>query len=372
MTVRDYYEILEVTKEASLEEIKRSYRKLAKKYHPDLNPNNSEAEKKFKEINEAYEVLSDEEKRARYDRYGHDGVNQQGTDFGGFGDIFDDLFDIFGGGFSRGFNNKQRGPERGTDLRYDLKLEFREAVFGVQKEISVKRMEECSECKGTGAKPGTSKTTCKKCKGTGELRYNQQTPFGRFVRVMPCDECNGSGEIIEEKCEHCHGTGKELKSKKIKIDIPAGVDNGNVITLRGEGNIGEKGAPRGDLYIYISVKEDPLFKREGNDLFVTIPITFTEATLGAEIEVPTLEGNENYSLPEGTKSHSIFKLKNKGVPNVRGTGRGDLYFTVEIVIPTNLNEKQKKMLLELSKELGEKYSTPTKKKFFDKVKDAFH
>lgn len=372
--MRDYYEILEVSKSSSQDDIKKAYRKLAKKYHPDLNPDNSEAEQNFKEVNAAYEVLSDEDKRSRYDRFGHAGVDPQagGQGYGGFGDIFDDIFDIFGGGFSRTSSQSRRsGPMKGSDLKQRVTLEFKEAIFGVEKEVQVRRYETCSTCDGTGAKPGTHKHTCSKCNGSGEVRYTQQTPFGQFVQVGVCDQCGGSGEVIEEKCETCAGTGKEIKSKLIKVKVPAGVDDESVISVRGEGNSGEKGGPPGDLYIYISVKSDPIFQRQGNNVFVRVPITYTQATLGGEIEVPTLEGFQSYSIPEGTPSHTRFRLKNIGVPNVRGLGRGDLYFTVEVIIPKDLNEKQKEMLLDFSTEMGEKYKKPQKKGFFEKVKDKF-
>lgn len=371
--MKDYYEILNVSKDASLDEIKAAYRKLAKKYHPDLNPNDKEAEQKFKEINEAYEVLSDPEKRRRYDMFGEAGVNGQGgysQDFTGFGDIFDDIFDMFTGGFGRATHRaRDYGPVKGADLRYDLTLEFEEAVFGAEKEIQIRRSESCSTCNGTGVKPGSSKETCSKCNGSGEIRYAQRTPFGQFVRVATCDMCGGTGEIIKEKCVSCNGTGKVLKNKRIKVKIPAGVDTGSIISVKGEGEAGDRGGPPGDLYVYINVKPHKIFKRKGNDIFLTVPISFTEACLGAEIEVPTLEGIEKFDLPAGTQTGEEFKLKNKGVPNVRGFGRGDLYFKVKIQVPKKLTDRQKELLLELDKEFNNRKQE--KKGFFKKMKDAF-
>lgn len=372
--MKDYYEILNISKDASQNEIKSSYRKLAKKYHPDLNPNDKEAEHKFKEINTAYEVLSNPEKRKKYDMFGEAGVNGQGNysqDFGGFGDIFDDIFDIFGGGFGRTTSQTRRqGPVRGADLRYNLELDFKEAVFGIEKEIQIKKSETCGTCNGSGAKPGSTKETCSKCNGTGEVRYAQQSPFGQFVRVATCDVCDGTGEIIKEKCNTCGGAGKEIKRKKIKVKVPAGVDNGSVISIHGEGEAGDKGGPSGDLYIYITVKEHKVFKRKGNNIYYIVPISFSEAALGAEIEIPTLEGTTKYSVPEGTQTGTEFRIKNMGVPNVRGVGRGDLYFKVKVQVPKKLTEKQKELLREFSKEMGEDQKE-TKKGFFEKVKDAF-
>lgn len=371
--LRDYYEILGINKDATEAEIKKAYRTLAKKYHPDLNPDNKEAEQKFKEATAAYEILSNSEKRSRYDRFGHAGVDPQAQDFGGFGDIFEDIFDIFGGGFGGGYSqrNRRNGPVRGADLRYDLNIEFKEAVFGTEKEIQIQRTEECSTCHGTGAKEGTNKETCSKCKGTGEVRYAQQTAFGQFVRVGTCDECNGTGEIIKEKCSTCNGEGREIKTKRIKVKIPAGVDNGSIISIRGEGESGQRGGPAGDLFIYISVKKSSIFRRQGNNLYLDIPLTFTEAALGAEIEVPTLEEVEIFNIPAGTQTGTEFRLKNKGVPNVRGVGRGDLFFKVNIKVPTDLTEKQKQILVDFAKESGEDYREH-KKGFFEKVKDAFN
>ena len=370
--MRDYYEILGIEKNASDDEIKKAYRSLAKKYHPDLNPDNKEAEAKFKEVNSAYEILSDPEKRSRYDRFGHAGVDPQAGGysggFGGFGDIFEDIFDIFGGGFSQ---SRRSGPVRGSDLRYNLNLEFKEAVFGTEKEIQVRRTENCHRCGGTGAKPGTEKETCSTCKGRGEVRYAQQTPFGQFVRTSTCDVCNGTGEVIKDKCTTCGGTGKEIKIKKIKVKIPAGVDTGSIISMRGEGEAGEKGGPNGDLYIYINVAEDPIFKRSGNDIYLSIPISFVEAALGAEIEVPTLEGIINYRIEEGTQTGTEFRLRNMGVPNVKGHGKGDLFFTVVVQVPTKLTDKQKELLRDFATEKGENIKEH-KKGFFDKVKDAFN
>lgn len=373
MSKRDYYEILGISNGASEDEVKKAYRRLAKKYHPDLNPDNVEAETSFKEASEAYEILSDQEKRSKYDRFGHAGVNPQsggyGQGFGGFGDIFEDIFDIFGGGSSRG--SRRNGPSRGADLRYNLNLEFKEAVFGVEKEIQIRRVENCQTCSGTGAKPGTGKETCSSCNGRGEVRYAQQTPFGQFVRTATCDICNGAGEVIIDKCTTCQGTGKQNKTKKIKVKIPAGVDTGSIISMREEGESGDRGGPSGDLYIYINVAEDTIFNRSGNHIYLTIPISFTEAALGAEIEVPTLEGIISHNIPEGTQTGTEFRLKGIGVPSVRGHGRGDLFFTVEVSVPTKLTDKQKQILLNLAKETGQKYKE-NKKGFFGKVKDAFN
>lgn len=376
---KDYYEVLGVPRDATEDEIKKAYRQLVKKYHPDLNPDNKEeCEAKLKEINEAYEVLSDPEKRAKYDRFGHAGVDPQsagsyGQDFGGFGDfgdLFDDIFDIFGGGFTSSARRRQ-GPVRGADLRYDLTIDFREAVFGTEKEIQVRRTEICQTCHGTGAKPGTGKVTCPTCNGLGEVRYAQRTPFGQFIRTSTCTTCGGTGEIIKEKCSTCSGRGKVVKTRRIKVKVPAGVDTGSVISMRGEGEAGERGGPNGDLYIYINVLEDKVFKRSGNDIYVKVPISFTEAALGAEIEVPTLEGIEKFNIPEGTQTGTEFKLKNRGVPNLKGYGRGDLFFTVEVQVPTKLTEKQKQLLREFAKEMGDNIRE-NKKGFFKKMKDAFN
>ncbi|WDV44551.1 molecular chaperone DnaJ [Clostridiaceae bacterium M8S5] len=375
MGKRDYYEILGVQKGASEQEIKKAFRQLAKKYHPDLNPDNKEAEVKFKEINEAYEVLSNPEKKKRYDQFGHAGVNGQAGGFNaqgfeGFGDIFGDIFgDFFGGGFSSQ-GRRRAGPKKGADLKYRVTISFEEAAFGTDKKIEVTRSEDCKECNGTGAKPGTSKKTCSKCGGSGEVRYSQNTPFGQFVNVKTCEACNGSGEEVESPCQSCSGTGKQKKTKKISIKIPAGVDTGSVIPLRGEGELGEKGGPRGDLYIYINVLPHKIFKREGNDIICEYPITFVQATLGDEVEVPTLDGKVKYKIPEGTQTGTVFRLKNKGIQSLRGYGRGDQYVKVNIEVPKNLNNTQKDILREFAKETGVKVYEQ-KKGFFDKVKDMF-
>ena len=372
MSKRDYYEVLKLDRDADSEEIKRSYRKKAKKYHPDLNPDDEEAEVKFKEVNEAYEILGNTDKRSKYDRYGHAGVDPQagggGSGFGGFGGFdVEDIFDMFTGGGSR----RRSGPMQGEDIRYDLNLDFKDAVFGVEREIQIRRTENCSTCDGSGAEPGTSKTTCEKCDGRGEVRYAQQTPFGNFVRTGLCEECEGTGEIIESKCEDCGGSGKAVKTKKILVKVPAGVDTNSIISIRGEGEAGSKGGPSGDLYIYINVRQDNTFKRSQNNIYLEVPISFTEASLGSEIEVPTLDGIQTYSIPQGTQTGTRFKIKDLGVPYLRRKGRGDLFFTVQVTIPTELTEKQKELLLDFAKETGENYKK-NKKGFFERVKEVFH
>ena len=370
--LRDYYDILGISKDATEDEIKSAYRNLAKKYHPDLNPGDEEAENNFKEAAEAYEILSDPSKRRRYDLLGHDGVKGQAggysQGYGGFEDIFGDIFDIFGGGFST--SSTRNGPIRGADLRYDLNLSFEDAVFGVEKEIEIRRHEDCETCEGTGVEPGSSKETCTKCNGTGEVRYAQQSPFGQIVRVATCDECGGTGEVIIDKCKECTGTGRKIKTKKIKVKVPAGVDTGSIISLRGEGEMGQRGGSPGDLFVFIKVEEHELFKREGNNIYFTLPISFTDAALGAEIEVPTLEGIIEYDIPQGTQTGTRFKLKNKGVPNVKGIGKGDLYFTVEVQVPKDLNDRQRELLVDFANESGE-YHKESKKGFWDKIKGSF-
>jgi molecular chaperone DnaJ len=364
LSKRDYYEVLGVEKNADEQTIKKAYRKLAMKYHPDKNPGDQEAENKFKELNEAYEVLGDSNKKAKYDQFGHAGVNgngQGGYDgfsggFGGFDDIFGDIFDMFGGGFSGG--RKRSGPQKGADIKYEVSISFEEAAFGVDKEISFTRHEECNACHGSGAKSGTSKKTCSKCNGSGEVRYAQRTPLGQFVNVKPCDVCNGEG------------TGKTLKNKKMNIKIPQGVDTGTVLPLRGEGEPGSKGGPKGDLYIVIRVKPHGIFQRDGNDLICEIPITFVQATLGDELVIPTLDGKIKYKIPEGTQSGTVFRLKGKGIPMLRGYGRGDLYVKVVVEIPKQLNDKQKDLLKQFADIMGEDIHQQ-RKSFFGKVKDIF-
>lgn len=369
---KDYYEILGVDRNATEEDIKRAYRNLAKKYHPDLNPGDPEAEAKFKEINEAYNVLINPETRAQYDRYGHEGPTGQGFgnfDFGGIDDIFDMFFgDI---GFGTSSRRRRNAPVRGADIRYDLDISFEEAAFGTKKEIEVARMETCPECKGTGAKTGTQPVTCPVCRGTGEISYSQTTAFGRFVNVRVCDRCHGEGTIIEDPCNRCNGRKKIRRIRKISINIPAGIDSGQVITLRGEGEAGERGGPPGDLYVYITVRPHKIFKREGYDVYCEVPITFGQAALGAEIEVPTLEGKMKYRIPEGTQPGTVFRLKNKGIPHLRGGARGDLYVKVNIEVPRRLTEKQKELIRQFEELSKEHRDHDDKKSFFDKMKDAF-
>ena len=361
-TKRDYYDILGVDKSADAQAIKKAYRKLAMKYHPDRNPDNKEAEEKFKEVNEAYEVLSDENKRRTYDQFGHQGVNGQGgfggqgfggQGFGGFEDIFGDVFgDIFGGGFGNS-RTRRRGPERGSDIRHSINISFEEAAFGKKTSIKLNRSEECSECNGSGAKVGTSKKTCPTCNGAGEVRTVQRTPFGNIASSRICSTCEGEGEVIESPCPKCSGRGNTRKVKTIEVDIPAGIDDGQMIKLSGQGEIGNKGGPRGDLYLVINVERHPLFTREGTDIHFEMPITFVQAALGDEIEVPTLDGKVKYKVPEGTQTGTVFRLREKGIPRIRGNSRGDQYVKVVVDVPKKLNESQKDILREFAKECGE-------------------
>ncbi|RVU55336.1 molecular chaperone DnaJ [Anaerosphaera multitolerans] len=373
--MKDFYDVLEVSRDASYEEIRKSYKKLAKKYHPDLNNGDEEAEKRLKEINVAYEILSDEQKRKTYDLYGEDGINGNFSEgdfggFGGFGDIFGDIFDMFGGGFRDSYSgSKNVSPTKGQDIRYDITLDFREAVFGVERVVNVRRQEVCSRCDGTGAEPGTDKHTCDKCRGSGQVKVQSNSPFGSFIRVVSCDKCDGTGEILDEPCHKCHGIGKEVVNKKINVKIPAGVDNNTIISMKGEGHSGENGGPSGDLFIYVSVKEDSVFKRSGSDLHLEIPITYMDAVLGGTIKVPTLTNLVDYEIPKGTQGGTTFKLKNEGVSRINKEGKGDLYFTVDIIVPKKINDEQRE-LLETLREKSEN-GKEEKKGFFNKFKELF-
>lgn len=377
MAKRDYYEVLGVDKNATEDELKRAYRKLARKYHPDVNKDDPQAEEKFKEINEAYSVLSDSKTRAQYDQFGHEGPTGQGFggfDFSGFGGGgFGDIFDMFfgGGGFGGGGGSRRQGPTRGSDMRYDLAITFEEAAFGTSKEIEVTRSENCDECGGSGAAKGTQPETCSQCNGTGEVSYTQNTAFGRFVNVRACDRCGGEGTIISKPCSKCNGRKKVRKIKKISLNIPAGIDNGQAITLRGQGEAGERGGPSGDLYVYITVKPHSLFVRKGYDLHCDVPITFVQAALGDDIEVPTLEGRVKYKIPEGTQTGTVFRLRNQGVQRLRSTTRGDLYVKVNIDVPKKLKEKQKQLLRQFEEETGGREHYEQKRSFVDKMKDVF-
>ncbi|MCX7982640.1 MAG: molecular chaperone DnaJ [Syntrophales bacterium] len=347
MAKRCYYEILGVSRTATEEEIKKNYRKLALKYHPDRNPGDKEAEEKFKEAAEAYEVLSDPEKRAIYDRYGHDGLASTGFQgFRGFDDIFASFSDIFSDifGFSNGTRSRT-AARAGVDLRYDLRISFMEAALGVTKEIEIEKYARCSACKGYGTAPGTSPEMCPRCRGRGQISQTS----GFFSISTTCPHCHGYGQIITTPCPTCRGLGKRKVSKTLQVKIPAGVDTGSRLRLRGEGEEGEHGGPNGDLYVFIHVDEHEFFKRHDCDIYCKVPISFVQAALGATIEVPTLTGTEKLKIPRGTQSGKIFRLKGKGIPNLRGLGRGDQIIETVITVPTNLTRRQEELLKEFAR-----------------------
>ncbi|MGM0853195.1 MAG: molecular chaperone DnaJ [Bacillota bacterium] len=372
MSKRDYYEVLGVGKDASKDEMKKAYRKLSKKYHPDINKE-ANADEKFKEISEAYEVLSDDQKRAQYDRFGHTDPNQGfggGADFGGGGfGGFEDIFNTFFGG-GGGRRRDPNAPRQGADLQYTMSLTFEEAVFGKDTEIEIPREEECDTCHGSGAKPGTKVNTCSHCNGSGQLNVEQNTPFGRIVNRRVCHYCNGTGKQIKEKCSTCGGAGKVQKRRKISVKIPAGIDDGQQLRVTGQGEPGINGGPAGDLYVVFHVRSHDFFERNGDDIYCEMPVTFAQAALGDEIEVPTLHGKVKLKVPAGTQTSTRFRLKGKGVPNVRGYGTGDQHVQVKVVTPSKLTDKQKQLLREFA-DISGQVPDEQHESFFDKVKKAF-
>jgi len=372
---RDYYEILGVQKGASDDEIKKAYRKLSKKYHPDINKE-ADADQKFKEVSEAYEILSDAQKRAAYDQYGHAGTdpNFGGGGFGGFSGAggfggFEDIFEsFFGGGGGRRMD--PNAPRQGEDLQYTINLSFEEAIFGVEREVSYNREATCRTCSGSGAKPGTSPVTCGRCHGHGVINVDTQTPLGMMRRQVTCDVCHGTGQEIKEPCQTCHGTGHEKQSHKVSVKIPAGVETGQQIRLAGQGEAGFNGGPYGDLFVVINVNPSDKFTRDGSTIYYTLNISFVQAALGDTVEVPTVHGNVEMVIPAGTQTGKTFRLKGKGAPRLRGGSQGDQLVTVKIVTPTKLNDAQKEALLAFAKASGDEKVAPQKKGFFNKVKDV--
>lgn len=345
---RDYYEVLGVERGASEDAIKKAYRTLAKKYHPDMNPGDKEAEQKFKEINEAYAVLTDPEKRSRYDQYGHEGIDPSMGggfgDFGGFGGFdFSDILNSFFGGSQTG-SARRNAPQRGEDIHFRMTISFEEAAFGCKKEITFSRIERCGECGATGAAKGTSPETCPTCRGTGTVKVTQRTALGIFQSSRSCDDCHGTGKIIKTPCSNCNGKGYVKVNKKLSVTIPAGIDDGERVGLPGQGNDGRNGGPSGDLVLVITVRPHMIFEREGYDIYCDVPITFVEAALGAEIDIPTLEGKIKYTIPEGTQTGTKFTLRGKGIQHIHSTKRGDLIFSVTVEVPKNLSEQQKELL----------------------------
>ena len=376
---RDYYEVLGVEKGASADEIKRAYRKSAMKYHPDRNPGDKEAEEKFKELGEAYEILSDDDKRARYDQFGFAGVdpnygagqggNPFGGGFGGFGD-FGDLGDIFGSFFGGGRQSNQNAPRRGENIGARLELTFEEAAFGCEKEVSAQRIENCAECKGTGSADGAVET-CAQCRGAGQVRTVQNIMGMQMQSTVTCPSCGGRGKLVKNPCATCRGKGKVRRTKKVKVSIPAGINEGQSVRIRGEGNVGANGGPTGDLLVEIYIRKHPIFERNGMDVHCEVPITFTQAALGAEIQVPTLDGKVSFEIPEGTQTERQFTIAGKGIPQLNNPKRrGNHYFTVVVETPTKLTREQKELLRKLDETLDGK-SSPKRKKFFDTLKDFF-
>ena len=367
MNKRDYYEVLGVSKDASKEEIKKAYRKLSKQYHPDINKE-ANASEKFEEVKEAYEVLSDEQKRAQYDQFGHQDPNQ-GFGGGGFGGAegfgFDDIFSTFFGGGTR--RRDPNAPRKGDDLQYSMTIDFLDAVFGQETEIEIPKDETCETCDGSGAKPGTSKKTCPYCEGAGQLNVAQDTPFGRMVNRRACHHCEGTGQIIEEKCTTCRGAGKVRKLKKIKVTVPAGVDDGQQLRVSGQGGPGINGGPAGDLYVLFRVKPHAQFERDGDDIHLELPITYPQAALGDEIEVPTISGKVKLKIPAGTQNGARFRLRGKGVQNVHGYGVGDQHITIKVKVPSKLSEKQRQLLREFAEVSGD-IPEEQSSSLFDKIK----
>lgn len=383
---KDYYEVLGVNKNSTDDEIKKAYRKLARKYHPDLNRDDPKAaEEKMKEINEAYDVLKDKDKRAQYDQFGfidpNGGYGQGGGGFNGninmndiftgaggfgFGDIFEQFF---GGGGAR--TRQKRGPQKGADLRYDLQLAFEEAAFGKDMMIKVPRMETCDECGGTGAKKGTTPDECPDCHGTGMRQTTTRTPFGVISNARPCERCHGTGQIIKNPCDHCHGAGKVRVEREIKLTIPKGIDAGQRLRISGGGQAGERGGQPGDLYVYINIKPHKIFARDGEDVHCEIPISFVQAALGAKIDAPTIDGKVELTIPEGTQSGAVLRIRGKGIPFMHGNQRGDEFVMIKVLTPKNLTSRQKKLLREFEDNGSDSKNNPEKKSFIDKLKDLF-
>ncbi|MGI0492842.1 molecular chaperone DnaJ [Alkalinema pantanalense CENA528] len=372
---RDYYEVLGVSRDADKEEIKRAFRRLARKYHPDVNKEPG-AEETFKEINRAYEVLSEPEARARYDRFGEAGVSgaagaggfQDFGDMGGFADIFESFFSGFGGAPGAQQTRRRGGPVRGDDLRLDLKIDFRDAVFGKEKEISISHLETCNACSGSGAKAGTRPRTCSTCSGSGQVRRATRTPFGSFTQVSVCPTCNGSGQVIEDKCEVCGGSGQHQKTKKLKITVPAGVDNGTRLRVSGEGDAGMRGGPSGDLYVYLFVNEDADFQRDGINILSEIKISYLQAILGCRLDVKTVDGDEEIGIAPGIQPGTVLTLENKGVPRLGNpVSRGDHLITVQVDIPTKVSTEERELLEKLAKLRGDRVGKGGVEGLFGKI-----
>ena len=368
---RDYYEVLGVDKNASEDDIKKAYRKLAKQYHPDLHPNDKECEEKFKELNEAAQVLGDPEKRKKYDQFGHAAFDPNAGfgggagfgdfggfgGFGGFGDIFGDLGDIFGFG-GGGSGRQANGPRRGESVRVNLTLTFEEAAFGCTKEISLGRVEECPDCHGSGCAAGTTADTCPDCHGSGTVRTTRRTAFGMMQSTGPCQRCGGTGKIIKSPCPTCRGKGAVRRNKKLSVNIPAGIDDGQTISLKGQGNAGANGGPAGDLLVVVSVRESDKFERDGTSVLSAVNVSFTQAALGADLQVDTIDGPVKLTIPEGTQPGTVFRLRGKGIPYLRGNGRGDQYVTVNVAVPKGLSSHQKDALRAYAKAMGEEVDEP--------------